>query len=56
MTEQTYKYEAAAGLLAFLALVAVLKFKLLPALFAGFLVFELVQTLAPGSSTSGSLG
>lgn len=41
------KHETTAWLLAALALVAVLKLKLLPALFAGLLVFELVHALAP---------
>lgn len=41
------KHEATAWLLAALALLAVLKLKLLPALFAGLLVFELVHALAP---------
>lgn len=41
------KHEITAWLLAALALLAVLKLKLLPALFAGLLVFELVHALAP---------
>lgn len=47
LRDRTFSYDIAAWLLAGLALLMVLKFHLLAALFSGLLVFELVHVLVP---------